>query len=149
MDRAVFDQLVAEVLQELPADIRRLMDNVQITVEDWPTASTLRSVGLRPEQLLFGLYQGVPQTQRTSHYGLVLPDKITIFQGAIERVCRNSGRHPKAGPQNRVARTGTSLWHLRPAAQRVGRVLRCPTSLSPRQRPHLEYPFPYPQTVRF
>ncbi len=88
MDRAVFDQLVAEVLQELPADIRRLMDNVQITVEDWPTASTLRSVGLRPEQLLFGLYQGVPQTQRTSHYGLVLPDKITIFQGAIERVCR-------------------------------------------------------------
>jgi predicted Zn-dependent protease with MMP-like domain len=46
-------------------------------------------VGLRPGQTLFGLYEGVPQTQRTSHYGLVLPDKITIFQGPIERLHRS------------------------------------------------------------
>jgi predicted Zn-dependent protease with MMP-like domain len=88
MNRTEFEQLVAEALDGLPADIRQMLDNVEITVEAWPSPATLRSVGLRPGQLLFGLYQGVPKTRRTSHYGLVLPDKITIYQGAIERVCR-------------------------------------------------------------
>ena len=43
----------------------------------------MRSVGLRPGQTLFGLYQGVPRTQRTTAYNLVLPDKITIFRGPL------------------------------------------------------------------
>ena len=34
--------------------------------------------------MLFGLYEGVPLTERTSDYGLVLPDKITIFQEPLE-----------------------------------------------------------------
>jgi len=38
---------------------------------------------------LLGLYEGIPQTKRGSGYNLVLPDKITIFQKPIERVCRN------------------------------------------------------------
>ena len=40
-----------------------------------------------PTQLL-GLYQGVPQTRRGRRYGLVLPDKISIFQKPIEEYCR-------------------------------------------------------------
>ncbi len=88
MDQSEFEQLVSEALEGLPADIRGMLDNVEVTVADWPTARTLRDSGLRPGQLLFGLYQGVPKTKRTSHYGLVLPDKITIFRGPIERVCR-------------------------------------------------------------
>ncbi len=88
MDRHDFEGLVAEALDGLPADIRQMLDNVEVTVAGWPSADTLRSAGLRPGQLLFGLYQGVPKTRRTSHYGLVLPDKITIYQGPIERVCR-------------------------------------------------------------
>ena len=35
--------------------------------------------------VLFGLYEGVPLTERTSGYGLVLPDKITIFQEPLEQ----------------------------------------------------------------
>jgi len=37
---------------------------------------------------LLGLYQGVPQTRRGRRYGLVLPDKISIFQKPIEAQCR-------------------------------------------------------------
>lgn len=37
---------------------------------------------------MLGLYQGVPQTRRGRGYGLVLPDKISIFQRAIEAQCR-------------------------------------------------------------
>lgn len=89
MERVEFEQLVVEALEDLPADIRGLLDNVELTVADWPSPALLQSVGLRPGQLLFGLYQGIPQTRRGSHYGLVLPDMITIFQGPIERVCRS------------------------------------------------------------
>ncbi len=90
MNTADFERLVAETLDSLPADLRRLLDNVEVTVTLWPSAALLKAAGLGPGQTLFGLYQGVPQTRRGSHYGMVPPDKITIFQGPIERVCRGS-----------------------------------------------------------
>ena len=79
---------MVDALESLPADIRRVLDNVEVTVAGWPSRATLKKAGVGPGRLLFGLYQGVPQTRRTTRYGLVLPDKITIFQGPIERVCR-------------------------------------------------------------
>ena len=82
-----FQQLVVQALDDLPEDIRQQLDNVEVVVSDWPTAAELKSVGLKPGQLLLGLYHGVPLTKRGSHYGLVLPDKISIFQGPIERIC--------------------------------------------------------------
>jgi predicted Zn-dependent protease with MMP-like domain len=36
---------------------------------------------------LLGLYQGVPLTRRSSQYGAVLPDKITIYRGPLLRLC--------------------------------------------------------------
>jgi predicted Zn-dependent protease with MMP-like domain len=88
MDRHEFEQLVAEALDGLPEDIQRMLENVEVTVANLPSPADLSSAGLQPGQLLFGLYQGVPRTHRTSHYGLVLPDKITIYQQPIERVYR-------------------------------------------------------------
>jgi predicted Zn-dependent protease with MMP-like domain len=70
-----FEDQVAEVLDSLPDDISDLMSNVAVVVEDEPPA------GLP----LLGLYRGVPLTRRTSWYGAVAPDKITIYQGPIER----------------------------------------------------------------
>ncbi len=83
-----FEQLVAQALDNLPEQIRQMLQNVEVVVADWPTPAELRSVGLKPGQLLLGLYEGVPLTKRGSHYGMVLPDKITIFQVPIERICR-------------------------------------------------------------
>jgi predicted Zn-dependent protease with MMP-like domain len=88
MNRQAFEELVVEALEGLPPEIARMLDNVDVTVAGWPSPAVLRRTGLGPGQTLFGLYEGVPQTQRTSHYGLVLPDKITIFQRPIERVHR-------------------------------------------------------------
>jgi predicted Zn-dependent protease with MMP-like domain len=84
-----FEVLVAEALDSLPADIQEKLENVEVVVDWRPSAGQLRSVALRPGQSLFGLYEGVPQTKRTSSYGMVLPDKITIFQQPIESVCRS------------------------------------------------------------
>jgi len=51
--------------------------------------SELRKIRLRHRGTLLGLYEGVPQTKRGSHYGLVPPDKITLFRKPIEAGCRD------------------------------------------------------------
>ncbi len=88
MDRARFEWLVERVVESLPDEFHARLENVDVVVEDWPTREELDSLGLRNRYALLGLYQGVPITKRGGHYGLVPPDKITIFQRPIEAKCR-------------------------------------------------------------
>jgi predicted Zn-dependent protease with MMP-like domain len=85
VERTKFEQLVAEAIEALPEEFLGRMENVDIVVEDVPTREHLAGVRLPRGQTLLGLYEGVPLTRRGSHYGLVTPDKITIFQKPIER----------------------------------------------------------------
>lgn len=87
-ERERFEELVAEALDGLPDEILTVLDNVSVVVADTPTPDQLRAAGLagRPDQLL-GLYEGIPLTERNSAYNLVLPDKITLFQRALEAIC--------------------------------------------------------------
>jgi len=88
MDRERFEWLVAEAVASLPEEFKAKLENIDVVVEDWPTSGQLAKVGLGRGQTLPGLYQGVPLTRRGRHYGLVPPDKITIFQKPIEAKCR-------------------------------------------------------------
>lgn len=76
---------MAQVVAELPEEFRSLMDNVDIVVADHPSPQQRQRAGRRYS--LLGLYEGVPRTQRGVAYGLVPPDKITVFQPAIEGQC--------------------------------------------------------------
>jgi predicted Zn-dependent protease with MMP-like domain len=78
-----FDRLVAEAFEELPEVFKQRIENVAIVVEDWPDRQTLRSAGVRHPSGLLGLYHGVPLTERTHDYGLVAPDKISIYRNPI------------------------------------------------------------------
>jgi predicted Zn-dependent protease with MMP-like domain len=90
MEREKFEALVAKAIDNLPPEFQQKLENVDIVVEDWPTPGQLRQAKhSRPTQLL-GLYQGVPQTRRGERYGMVLPDKISIFQKPIEAQCHFS-----------------------------------------------------------
>jgi predicted Zn-dependent protease with MMP-like domain len=72
-----FSELVGEALDELPDDLARAMDNVVILVED-----------RHPEEPdLLGLYDGVALTDRTGDYGGMLPDRITLYRGALAAMC--------------------------------------------------------------
>jgi predicted Zn-dependent protease with MMP-like domain len=73
---ADFDGLVSDALDELPDDIRGLMTNVAVTVEDEPP----------PGQPLLGLYEGIPWGKRGPYYAGALPDKITIYRLPLERM---------------------------------------------------------------
>ncbi len=92
MDRQRFEWLVARAIETLPDEFLSRLENIDVVVEDYPTKSQLTSVGLRRGQTLLGLYEGVPLTKRSSHYGLVPPDKITIFQKSIKAKCRDNAR---------------------------------------------------------
>jgi predicted Zn-dependent protease with MMP-like domain len=83
-----FEDLVAEALDSLPPDIQEKLENVEVVVEWRPSPAQMRRMRLGPGQTLFGLYEGVPLTERTSGYGMVLPDKITIFRQPIEAYCQ-------------------------------------------------------------
>lgn len=83
-----FEGLVAEALDSLPEDFAELLDNVAVTVEEEPSAEDLESVEMSAEEgdELFGLYLGVPLTERDTFYG-ALPDRIAIYRGPIVRSC--------------------------------------------------------------
>jgi predicted Zn-dependent protease with MMP-like domain len=83
MDLEHFEILVEEAIESIPGPLLTFMENVEILVEEWPTRGQMDSVGIGRGNLLLGLYEGVPLTERTTHYGLVLPDKITIFRRPI------------------------------------------------------------------
>ena len=78
---------MSRALRTLPTDIRNAMENVAVIVEDEPSAEDLAEVGMRPGDSLLGLYRGIPLTDRTSSYGMVLPDRILIYRKPIERMC--------------------------------------------------------------
>ncbi len=88
MEREEFEGLVARAVESLPPEFQHELENVAIVVEEWPTAAQLRGAKTKTRGQLLGLYQGVPRTRRGRGYGLVLPDKISIFQRSIEASCR-------------------------------------------------------------
>ena len=79
-----FYELVERALEGLPPELSELLDNVAIVVDDWPENST-PLVSDDPDETLYGLYEGVPLTQRGASYYGMLPDRITIFRRPLER----------------------------------------------------------------
>lgn len=86
MDRADFEKLIVAAVGHIPERLRRRMNNVVFVVENRSRPPVAGEERIRRGDVLLGLYQGVPLTQRGPHYSLVLPDKITIFQDVIEEI---------------------------------------------------------------
>jgi predicted Zn-dependent protease with MMP-like domain len=84
-----FRRLVRRALEELPPEVLAVLDNVSIVAEDNPTPAQLEHAGNEAHATLLGLYEGIPLTDRTN-YGMVLPDKITLFQRPLEEVTSSS-----------------------------------------------------------
>src|SRR6476620_10052150 len=77
LDRAGFEALVDEAIDEIPAEIASQVHNVVVLVEDEPPAD---------EPDLLGVYEGVSLTERTAdHTGL--PDRITVFRRPLLEMC--------------------------------------------------------------
>ncbi|MEU0536657.1 metallopeptidase family protein [Amycolatopsis tolypomycina] len=79
MSRERFEELVSEALDEVPPEFARAMDNVVVLVEEFNDEA--------PD--ILGLYHGVALTERTSSYGGVLPDRISIYRQPILAMCED------------------------------------------------------------
>lgn len=75
-----FLELAERSLAELPDDLAELLDNIAIVVDEWPEDASAYG-----SDTLYGLYEGVPLTERDSGYNAALPDRITIFRGPLQR----------------------------------------------------------------
>jgi len=84
MDRQKFERLVEQSLERLPAKFGAALRNIVIEVENDPPEELVEDMGIE-DGALYGLYQGVPLTEREWNYGNALPDRIVIYQGPIER----------------------------------------------------------------
>jgi predicted Zn-dependent protease with MMP-like domain len=78
-----FEVLVERVLDGLPADIGRLLDNVAVVIQDEPSRDQLRESGMRPGETLYGLYEGTPAIEYASDW-VPLPNKISLFRLPLE-----------------------------------------------------------------
>jgi predicted Zn-dependent protease with MMP-like domain len=87
MDRERFEQLVVAAIEALPEEFLARLENIDIVVDDFPSPAQLARANLSRGETLLGLYEGVPLTRRTTGYGMLPPDKITIFQKPIESKC--------------------------------------------------------------
>lgn len=87
LSRPEFERLVQAALREMPAKFRQFMEkeNVAVVVTRRPSPQKLLDLGMNPAvHILYGLYEGTPRTARTTGYNLTVPDKITIYQEALE-----------------------------------------------------------------
>jgi len=88
VDRHRFEQLIVEAVESLPENLLEAMENIDIVTADKPSPEQEAILQDSEDDILLGLYEGIPLTGRTHSYGFVIPDKITIFKEAIESVCQ-------------------------------------------------------------
>lgn len=86
-----FVRLVEQAFDDLPEKFSSALENIGISVEDYPTREIVEKMNLQSKNDLLGLYQGIPLTLRGSWYGMspVSPDNIILYQKNIEAVCRS------------------------------------------------------------
>jgi predicted Zn-dependent protease with MMP-like domain len=77
-------RLMRQALDDLPQQYAEQLDNVQFQLRRAPSPRDRRRLELG-NSMLFGLYEGVPLTQRGSGYDRVLPDRITLYWGLLVR----------------------------------------------------------------
>jgi predicted Zn-dependent protease with MMP-like domain len=89
MERKAFESLVHEALQDLPQQFKDKLANIAIIVEDYPSDELLDRMEVPEDETLFGLFEGVPLTERGHFDAPLYPDRVWIFQGPIEEACNS------------------------------------------------------------
>jgi len=88
MDEETFTEIVQEALESIPEGFRGYLKDIAVDVEDLPDEATCRQMKVRDPRELLGLYHGTPLTKRHVDEPYRFPERIVIYQGNIERICR-------------------------------------------------------------
>ena len=63
----------------LPGYFARRLDNVEVVVEERPTKEHLESLEIPDDEVLYGMHDGVPITERHIDDQGYLPNKVILF----------------------------------------------------------------------
>ena len=88
VSKDIFEDFVRIAIASLPERFIASMGNVSVIVADRPSPDQITESGHGPDEALYGLYDGVPLTERGA-YVPPLPDVITIFQNPLQDGCRS------------------------------------------------------------
>lgn len=80
MSEDEFDQVVAEALDRIPPQLADQLSNVAVFVEEEYEPESWED----PDTELFGLYDGIPLTERAG-MPWQMPDRIIIYRGPLLR----------------------------------------------------------------
>lgn len=83
MSTEEFERVIVETMEQLPEQFQARLENVEIVLEEYPDAATMRAAGVNSPFGLLGFYHGIPLTARTQGYTMVAPDKISIYRQPI------------------------------------------------------------------
>jgi predicted Zn-dependent protease with MMP-like domain len=81
--RPRFQAIVAQALDGLPEEVLRAMENLEVTIENEPSAEVREEFELAEDETLFGVYRGTPLVERGFGEPL-LPDRIVLYQVPLE-----------------------------------------------------------------
>ena len=87
MTRDRFKELVEEAIDSIPRRFADEIKNVAIVIEERPSPDVLADMDMGPDDVLLGLYQGIPLPERQWAHGNTLPDRVTLYQRSIEEDC--------------------------------------------------------------
>jgi predicted Zn-dependent protease with MMP-like domain len=89
VSRAKFEALVERALGQLPPQFARYLEEVPVEVRPASTRAQRRRAGVGEDELLLGLYQGIPRTDRSVEHSGTMPDVIYVFQEDVELAVDN------------------------------------------------------------
>jgi predicted Zn-dependent protease with MMP-like domain len=86
-----FGRIVAGVIDELPEEVKQLLDNVAVDVEEEPDDETLRDAGFTEEEIAageapYGLFESAPPEGATEEALHVrnMPHRICVYKRPLE-----------------------------------------------------------------
>ncbi len=85
-----FERIVTAAIDGIPERYASNLNNLAFVIENNPSEEQRQQLHLHDGQTLFGLYQGIPLTERNNNYSGVLPDKITIFKNPALAAAKNT-----------------------------------------------------------
>jgi len=104
MKKNYLEKLVRQALAALPAETKKAMDNVEFVIEKETRRKKTGETSIKRNEILLGLYEGIPKTERDARYFEVLPDKITIFKKPLEEL--------SGGNKEKLKKLVTeTIWH--------------------------------------
>ena len=81
-----FEDIALKAFSRIPAPFQKILNNVDGSIEDWPSEEQIESLDISSRYDLYGLYSGLPLNER-GYVETALPNLIVLFQGPIQYSC--------------------------------------------------------------